>query len=266
MVGVLLCRYGLQQGRGEQLLGVLSEVSQREWRADYAYTSDYPPPHHANAKANYDQQLREAGAYPLIQRGSVQVVICYAGNDGGWWEFVVRGPGPGLDGRFGKVWGEPLPDLGRTYTVLGLNTQRGPAEDLHSASHWCEERLRQQLPDAYAAWAGCDHFYHIYRSEDPIPPEAWADFHGAGTCHYAPRSPKCYTYDGVGSEVWGRTQEGYLRQWLAAIPPEWWGYIIGDEHGVQGNAEGPPPPEGWTPEGVLTCPPADASNAPPALR
>jgi len=176
--------------------------------------------------STYAAWLQRSGAWAKLAAGDVHLVVATADQRGGFAEFCIRGPGAGIDGNYGKTWGQVLPDLGRTYSIWGFNCQRDLASALHAVGHSVEERLRQRIPGVYKSWCGNDQMYADFKSSDPVPDAVWRGFAGVGSVHYPPFSRQCYEYDGPESEEWGSSHLGYMRRWLSAIPQQWWGLVL----------------------------------------
>lgn len=213
-------------------------------------------------------RIMEAGSLARVMRDTGASEIWLVGAPGfGWDELAYKTPGDGLYYPTTNPWlyrPYDLPDLGRTYWVMGLNYERGVAEAVHSYGHRVESMM--SITVGGGAW-----------DSKSGPPNAWNQFtrngmdgvvSGCGNVHIPPNGQAGYDYanrravlstcddwrsfpaltgatTNVSAASWGPSadpQLAYLHYWLEHLPrrdgtyqgfhTNWWRYIADYDRAV----------------------------------
>lgn len=170
-----------------------------------------------------------------------------------------------------------LPDLGKTYWVMGLSYERDVAEAVHSFGHRVESMM--SLTVGRGAWDSKNGPPNLWNRFTRTPTDGGDS--GCGNVHVPPNGAAGYDYGNtraftstcedwlafpnlvgtttaIDGSAWGRTQLGYLRYWLGHLPRRpgiteefignWWQYIAAYDRAIAQV-----PPAGGSPRRAATA-------------
>ncbi|MAG34843.1 MAG: hypothetical protein CL878_01115 [Dehalococcoidia bacterium] len=210
--------------RGEELAALLAELTGRPWEIMHTFDTPNPPPGNDRFPSDYARWLHDSGALTQIGAGQLDIVLAWSDDHGHFYEHVTHGP------RWQVVNDTNLPDVGRTYSVLGLNIQRstweGLQQCLHSATHWAESCFIRLVPGEFRAWCGNWALHEHVPLNEVAPADLLAEYPAyAGTCHFPPGASRHYQYDGPDCAAWSGDHEQYLRRWWGMLRAEHDGWL-----------------------------------------
>jgi hypothetical protein len=209
-----------------------------------------------------DRPLAATGnksAHQMVTNGEVDEVIWWGHPYAGFYESRMIGRT--------AYWcnSGPLIRPSKLYVVMGLNSERGVAEAIHSFGHRSESILRH----IYGSWSGDGTINHLWDRFTRNGPLHGVGVAGCGNVHYPPNTSTEYAYDdsalvtseadrwldfpnlsggltNVNASTWGGPdyQGNFLRWWMARFPKaqgryvdatntinngklnNWWSYLV----------------------------------------